>query len=387
MSIFTGLYPSTHGTHFVYATEPPTVIPTAREHELLAEILQKAGYRTAAWTGGGQVSRRAGFARGFDRFTESLGNISPKNLKGVSRWFRRHADMPCFLFVHTYQIHDPYTPPAPYNTMFDDGYNGWVMGDRNELRKRAGNGDFSSLHDVFWRKTGPRLDPTIFNRQDVDRLVSLYDGGIRYTDDLLSGFFEDLQSSGLLDDTLVVIMADHGEEFSEHGGFLHEMLYQETLHVPLILFHPARLPVGMVVGAQVPLIDLAPTILDLVGLEKSAQMEGHSLGPLLESTTGGDRPVFSEAPWIHRNHHRSLRDRGFMVYDKGERTVELYHIADDPLERVDVASELPGVLEEMENAVVDFLPLLGALESGPRENAEELSSKEIESLRALGYIE
>ena len=388
MSLFTGTYPSAHGAHFTYKTSPPTVYPAAKDLELLPEVMRRAGYRTAAWTGGGQVSSSAGFERGFDRFSEDLGEIYSWKMNEVRAWFRRNSDEPCFLFIHTYQIHDPYLPPSPYNLIFTSDYKGWVIGDKEKLQTIAGGADFDDLHDAFWRTPDLNPDPASVGPDDLQQLVALYDGGIRYTDDVLHGFFEDLRQDGLLDDTLVVVFSDHGEEFLEHNGLLHKKLYRETLHVPLIFFWPAGLPGDVVIESQVPLIDLGPTLLDLAAVETPGHMEGRSLLPLLQDPVEvNHRFVFSEEPWVHDGHHRSIRDGSSTLYDHGAGEIELFSVVEDPFEHEDLSLTHPELAVEMHRRLLEFITAHGLLQRDPQEEARELSSDEIEALRALGYIE
>ncbi|MHC5066853.1 MAG: sulfatase, partial [Planctomycetota bacterium] len=238
MSLFTGVYPYAHGTHFIYEErQEQGVVPLSQELEVLPTWFREMGYRTAAWAGGGQMGAEAGFGRGFDEFHENLGDINREKMLAILDWFRERSDRPCFLFLHTYQIHDPYMPPAPYNTMYYPDYQGWVVGDREKLRAMAGAEDFFSVQQAFWRmdsKDEESLDATQFSPDDLRKLIALYDGGIRYTDDLLRRFFDGLAREGLLDNTLIAITSDHGEEFLEHGGLLHRVLYRETLRVPMI---------------------------------------------------------------------------------------------------------------------------------------------------------
>ncbi len=393
MSVFTGGFPSDHGAHFEYTSidGTPIVYPARRDLSTLPELMQDAGYRTAAWTGGGQVSRNAGFARGFDRFLENCSSINPSKMQPIRTWFRAHSTDPCFIFLHTYQIHDPYLPPPPYNTVFtDDDYQGWVIGDRKVLSSVTDESDYFSIAARFWRKTGWKPDTSIIEPADRQHLIDLYDGGIRYTDDVLRGFFEDLYSDGLLENTLVVVFSDHGEEFLEHGGVLHEMLYRETLHVPLIFFWPGHLPAGRVVEEQVPLMDLAPTLLELAGLPAPPITNARSLVPMIEEREPvGSRPVFSEAPWVHwQAHHRSFRDVGHMLYDRDHGDLELYDIEADPAELEELASEASETMIALLHLrMVDFLSEKVLATDGSLESAQELSEDEIEALRALGYVD
>ena len=388
MSLFTGTYPSAHGTHIAYTTSPPTVYPVARDLELLPEIMHRAGYRTAAWTGGGQVSSTAGFDRGFDRYSDDLGDIDPWKMNEIRAWFRRNSDEPCFLFIHTYQIHDPYLPPPPYNLIFASDYEGWIIGDKKSLEEITGGAAFEDLYHAFWRTPDLNPDPASVRPDDLRQLVALYDGGIRYTDDVLHGFFEDLRQDGLLDDTLVVIFSDHGEEFLEHSGLLHEKLYRETLHVPLILFWPACLPRDVVIESQVPLIDLGATLLELASTDSPPQMEGRSLLPLLQHPVEvHHRSVFSEEPWVHDGHHRSIRDGSRMLYDHGTGKIELFSVLEDPFEQVDISPTQPDLAVEMHQRLLEFITTHGLLRRDSQEEARVLSFDEVEALRALGYIE
>ena len=306
----------------------------------------------------------------------------------VRAWFRRNSDEPCFLFIHTYQIHDPYLPPSPYNLIFASDYKGWVIGDKDRLRTIAGGTEYEDLYHAFWRTPDLNPDPASVGPDDLQQLVALYDGGIRYTDDVLNGFFEDLRQDGLLDNTLVVVFSDHGEEFLEHDGLLHEKLYRETLHVPLIFFWPAGLPGDVVIESQVPLIDLGPTLLDLAAVETPGHMEGRSLLPLLQDPVEvNHRFVFSEEPWVHDDHHRSIRDGSSTLYDHGAGEIELFSVVEDPFEHEDLSLTHPELAVEMHHLLLEFITAHGLLQRDSQEEARELSSDEIEALRALGYIE
>jgi arylsulfatase A-like enzyme len=391
MSVFTGAFPSEHGAHFEYKTVGgrPVVFPVRRDLLTLAEVMHRAGYRTAAWTGGGQLSRSAGFARGFDRFLESFGKINPDKMQEIRTWFRRHSNNPCFMFLHTYQIHDPYLPPSPYNTVFSSpDYGGWVIGDRKTLGEFMTKEKFHSKQAAFWRKTDWGPNSSRIGPEDLRQLVGLYDGGIRYTDDVLHGFFKDLFADGLLENTLIVIFSDHGEEFLEHGGVLHKMLYRETVHVPLIFFWPGHINGGVVVSSQVPLMDLTPTLLELVGLEAPQFSNAHSLLPLIKTPDAiDDREVYSEAPWAHGNsYHRSLRNATHLLYDLDHDIIQLYSTENDTLELEDISTEDPEVAAALYREMVAYLDGRSILPDAPQETASELTNDEVEALRALGYV-
>jgi len=186
----------------------------------------------------------------------------------------------------------------------------------------------------------------------------------------------------------VIVFSDHGEEFLEHGGLLHEKLYQETLRVPLIFYWAGRIPTGVEVEAQVPLMDLTPTLLDLVSIEKPVESNARSLLPLLE---GGERSksrlVYSEAPWIYRKpYQRSFRNLTHMLYDHGRHHVELFRTGIDPLELEDQSAVMPHLASALYRELEAYLENKSPLPEGSPETARELSDEEIEALKALGYV-
>jgi arylsulfatase A-like enzyme len=266
MSIFTSLYPREH------AVFPPdgrlaATIPT------LPEVFQRAGYRTAGFTEAGQVKGLYGFARGFDVFDDSVEHRADD----VERTLGRGLDFlrslapgeRYFLFLHSYAIHAPYNPPPPYDRLF-----------------------WSEEPPTVFAPTGPNF--LRFNSYRgtlppgaVDYFLALYDGSIRYVDDRLREFYGQIEALGLADDLTLVVTSDHGEEFLEHGQLSHGQIYDETLHVPLLLLHP-QLREPRQVAHLVQLIDLAPTLYDLAAIAPP-DVSGSSLVPLLAGERGEPR--------------------------------------------------------------------------------------------------
>ncbi|MFQ5349840.1 MAG: sulfatase [Thermoanaerobaculia bacterium] len=263
MSLFTGLYPQQHGVYPPSYRLSPAIAT-------LPEQFSQGGFRTAGHTEGGFVGRGYGFARGFDEFTdprvEDTTDIERTFEKGLSFLRRLGAEDRFFLFLHTYSIHDPYQPPEPYASMFSSDE---PPGPRSKLPI----GQINAGHQQL-------------GRAEIDYFEALYDGGIRYADEVLAGFFAELGRLGLEEKTTVVITSDHGEEFLEHHRVGHTQLYPETLHVPLLVLHPDQ-RAGRRVPEVVQSIDIAPTLLELAGLPRLEAAAGRSLTPLLE----GDRPA------------------------------------------------------------------------------------------------
>lgn len=271
MSMLTGLYPQEHGV-----LPPASVL--SPEVPLLAEILSAHGVRTTGHTEGGFVDGAFGFARGFDEFTDTPysddRDIERTFGRGVA-FLRRvpkprplaileNADQAFFLFLHTYSIHDPYTPPRGYGV---DSAAPLDPPPTGETLKLANDGFIEVPLDV------------------VEEYSGRYNASIRYVDEVLRGFFDDLRKVGLLGQTAVIITSDHGEAFGEHGRLGHEQTYPEELLVPLVIIHPG-LDRGYRVATPVELIDIAPTVLDLLSVDSEMPMSGRSLLATAEGRAG-----------------------------------------------------------------------------------------------------
>ncbi len=234
----------------------------APETPLLAEVLRHTGYATAGFVAGAYLHSTFGFARGFEHYDDETvmekpdHRVQKKNTSQESyavtrawleQWQRERPDDPFFVFLHLWDVHYDFKPTPPYDRMFDPDYRGTVTG--------------------FHFMDSPLVHPGM-SRRDLEHLIALYDGEIRLTDEYIGHLVTLLREMDVLDDTIIVITADHGEEFFEHGHKGHRNnLYDETLLVPLIVHYPRRVPAGVVVEGQVRLMDVAPTILALTGVE------------------------------------------------------------------------------------------------------------------------
>jgi len=394
MTMFTGLYPSSHATWVKKFNkdeargEKKIMIPLGNQWQTLPQWFKEAGYHTVAWTGGGMMVGDLGFNRGFDEYHENLKQINSKKMEIILNWFKDHSNQPCFIFIHTYQIHSPYLPPEPYNQIFDPDYNGWIIGDSKKLKSLARQKKIPK-RDLYWgRKPKGEDDISQFTPRDLHHLKSLYDGEILYTDKILEIFFNDLANNNLMTNTVVIITSDHGEEFLEHGGFRHsETLYQEVLWVPLIVSYPGFLPEGKVVNSQVRLIDLPPTLLELAGLPIPEQIQGKSLIPLITGKENGNRPAYSEKHYSRTRPACSLRADGYVLYEKGEKkeAKELYDHQNDPGEKIDISRQQPDILSQMVKKAMDFKTSLNT-KGSPNIKGIKPTQKQLDTLRSLGYI-
>ena len=296
MSMLTGLEPCAHGVKGVHEALAP-------ERLTLAEALRAVGYETAAFTEDAYLVAASGFDRGFDSYVENRSeeSASPgfavETFAQARAWLLAHAGRPAFLFVHTYQVHEPYTPPRAYATLFTDD----DQGDENQ------------------------------------RALADYEREVRYTDDLLADLL------GAVDPhAVVVVTSDHGEGFGEHFWTGHGFdLHDEALLVPLVVRAPGLIPAGRVIEEQVGLVDLAPTLLELLGAPALPDIQGQSFAGLLT----GRRGRFVERAIVSTDlvGDESVRTRRSKVITTKAGPM-LYDLAADPREESDRAtSDATGV--------------------------------------------
>jgi arylsulfatase A-like enzyme len=357
VSMFTGLYPSEHGLVAVDRN-----VALDGRQPLLASVLRANGYATAAFTGGGNMSAHFGFDAGFDVY-RSPGRRLGDGLADIDAWLDAVGDRPFFLFVHGYDAHRPY---------------------RSEMQDRSAVG------------IGPTPPSTGMNRAcrqartpaDLSPYVDEYDAAIHHGDRAIGRLLDSLARRGRMEDTVVVVTSDHGEEFLEHGACFHiRSLYREIVHVPLVYYLPGFEPhrVKQLVPASV---SVAPTILDIVGVGKRLR-EGPSLAPFLD---GHKSPRFdyvvSETAIRYRGrrygHVRALTgEREKLIRWTLEQRHEYFDLTVDP-EEARPARQAPRA-----RALLRHLDLWLAAHP-PRDvvvAAAQMPARLREELRALGYVE
>ena len=341
-SIMTGLYPAAHAVrnngHYL-----PSGIRT------LAEILKGKGYSTAAFVSSFSVDSRFGLDRGFDVYDDTFQSESPFKTQNAerraeetfarfSRWLETGGKNRFFGWIHYYDPHLPYDPPSPYKEEFDG-------------------------------------DP--------------YDGEIAYMDRYVGAVLERLREQGVLEKTIVVVAGDHGEGLGDkvelgHGIFL----YEETLRVPFILHNPAVFPRSQVIESQVRLIDIAPTILEITGLQNEAKgMKGQSLIARLRGKNLKAPDSLVETFYPRENFGWAelvglISER--WKYIQSPRP-ELYDLKSDPGEREDLAASSAAKAGELRKSLEQ--ELLGS-SAGDRPASERtgVRPEDQERLRSLGYV-
>jgi arylsulfatase A-like enzyme len=375
MSIFTSLYPSVHGVRNANA-ENRRAFRLHSNIKTLPEILRAAGYATGAITGGGNVAADFGFDRGMDTY-EVVWEIDDA-VKQATRFIEQHQNEPFFLFFHTYHVHDPYTPSPQTPSFYPKSYKGKIEVDFRKLGRIQKDHSFAELRRAYWSLVN-RDDP-----DDIDYLISLYDGEIWEADRHLNALFEFIRSR--VPDAVIVITSDHGEQFMEHGGVLHADLYQELLHVPLII-DGRRLPRGLRIQTPVSLIDLAPTALNILDVPAVRQFQGQSLVPILNNREPA-RNIFSEKA----GQKTALLTQGSKLIVSISQPPELYDLYRDTRERNDLTSDVRRVLA-LARQLGDTIAMNYALgaqlrrDTSVKQRRDSLDSRTVEQLKALGYVE
>jgi arylsulfatase A-like enzyme len=248
-----------------------------RSYTTLAEMLRAEGYYCAGFTGGGPL-RFPGFEQGFHEYywDPGLGKVE-QVFTPAKRWLRNAGVRPFFLFVHTYESHEPYLRDT-FCRGLPRGRLGDISKGERLLREQEGG---SRL------RFGPTFDPTEEERTYVQ---AAYDGGVHRACEATADLFGVLDGLGLWESTIVVVLSDHGEEFWDHSDAFAShprgSVYGEVLNVPFLIHTPQRPSGGLkMVRAQVSTVDLVPTVADLLGLTPSDGVEGASLVPLMQGGT------------------------------------------------------------------------------------------------------
>lgn len=372
MTMMTSLTPGRHG----FTGSRDALAPGI---ETLAERLQQAGLTTAGFVDAGYLRAVFGFDRGFDLYDDAGGGLAAI-LPRALRWLDTHREEPFFLFLHSYDIHAPYVSPAPFNEMFhDEPYEGNLVPTAEAI-------------DVLWRESVD-ISPA-----DLQHLVDSYDEGIRYADAQIGTFFRELAERGRLDDTLVILTSDHGEEFGEHGSVSHWRLYfQPNLRIPLIVRFPGQTDGPMRIGEPTQLLDILPTVLEAVGAAPLPTAQGHSLVAAMQARKAGrtrlspeealDRAVLGWWPEPKRHPRRSIvLDEYQLIFDiENPGKEELYDLEQDPMTQANLAAQKPAEVARLlalaRRGLQDNQPLPGT--GAP--TRLRLDPRVLEQLEALGY--
>jgi arylsulfatase A-like enzyme len=419
-SLHTGLYPHHHGVR----THPQEI---SSKVTTLAEVLRERGYATGGFASGVFMGPEFGYHRGFmtyeclgtpfdaRRFATNLRGLdlffhklTPWYLtkraryevvdatNGVDRvldWIDNVDDRPFFCLFELNEPHNDYDPPAPFDTLFVARDPDYTLMSDFKTRKL-------SLYDMVYD-----LESQGYTEKDIEHTIGLYDGEIAYVDHAIGRVADALRDRGILDETIVLVTSDHGENFGEHGTyFAHTQLYESAIHVPLVLRYPPVVePTKVETLAQE--VDVFPTVLDLAGIENAEPVDGESFGPALKGEGQvEERTLFAEDNIL--KDPRLMEYERYRVYLPGvegkwrmarkgdwkliripnpEGTIfELYNVAEDPLERTNLVEEKPEKLAELK---AELDAWMADDQAGNRQIDPAAVERMKEDLKALGYIE
>jgi len=323
--------------------------------QTLPQILREHGYASTCVGFGGNPS-----SRGFDKYIEypSWGSWnegrSPKaqNLNDVAipeldRLAKRRG--PFFLFLRHMDPHAPYLPPEPYERMF---YHGDECDPKNKSMDPVKA--FKPFCDFFAAWMPPGIT-------DKDYVIAQYDGAVAYMDACIQTIFNALEAHGIMDETIVILNGDHGETLYDHEcWFDHHGLYDVTLHVPLIIQYPGRIPAGSRISGYNQHKDLVPTIMDLAEIDAGIDYDGDSLMALVDGTASSFDSEFyiTECTWMRKHGWRTPQWKLMVALEPDfhfKPPVELYNLVEDPDENRNLAGELPEVVSLLKRRMNNWI--------------------------------
>jgi arylsulfatase A-like enzyme len=405
-ALMTSMYSYTLGLRHDTDIIPRGAVP-------LAESLRAAGYVTASIITNPFVGKASGLNRGCDylmeypvvhnqrKEDEDRGTDSAALNKVAIPWLQEHHDEPFFLYLHVTDPHAPYRPPAEYEKKFT-----------NPAETKQFERDYRGMWDPRQYGGGTTVSPAVSKKKGVDperfirQAKERYDAEIAFADHSLEQLTGKLKELGIFDNTLVVVLSDHGEEFFDHGFTAHgHSLYQELTHAVMMFWNPKLLPAARRVSETVQLIDVYPTILELLKLKPAGVIQGQSLAPLLEgralerkgpivatrfahpnAKAGGTVPenrtgtfAIFEGPWklLYRDQAKRA----------GVAELELYDRRRDRRETVNVAAQNPEVVKKLKSDLDAWIQAQEQVKKllGPGGKGT-LDPQSLERLKTLGYI-
>jgi arylsulfatase A-like enzyme len=435
-SLFTGLFPSEHGA--IYSAEDKSkTSQLPDELTTLAEIVKQKGYKTAGFIGGPYLASVFGMGQGFDSYNDRLGPIGKvyfdkitffrfileifknkinlyklsssietyliyvwnyiygesftKNSIGhvgwkkkaneinavVLPWIKRNKDTRFFLFINYFDPHAPYALPKGYKNHYNRGY------------KSKLGGLVSQLNNIMYRRYSPTED-------DLNFLISLYDSQINFLDLHIKQLFDTLVSCGIDKKTIVVITSDHGEAFGEHGLMQHGFsLYEDQIKVPLILWGIKKFPDSQRISTQVQIIDIMPTILNLINIPPPENIRGQSLIPLIAGREDFARPyalaeMFEDKAVYrfgeeYRRDLKCIRTREWKYIASSRGKKELYNVIEDREEMNNLKDAEKEVSKNMEDLIKKIAPSFKG-KYNAKAKSFQIDNDIKEQLRGLGYI-
>jgi arylsulfatase A-like enzyme len=387
ISLFTGLAPDAHFVTTQSRSLPEDGIPT------LAEILGASGYSTVGLHTNDWLHGKFGFAQGFEEYemlphgTTYADRVSAAALERVD--WSNPTRPPVFLFLHYMDAHSDFVTQGggtqPYFSPPEDLED--LTGDLADTSFCDAENQCATAYLLELDRREARIAP------DKLRLIEeLYLRGTRVLDRGLADLFVGLQQRGVWDNLLLIIVSDHGEEFREHGRFIHSQVYDESIRIPLIIRFPQGLHGGQRIDSLARLTDVLPTVVDYLGIPPPPLIQGETLMPVIRGEETTDLVVLSQDK-LMRSRYAIIREDWKLIFDIKSGEHELYNVGSDPGEHTDLSASNP----ERVNGLVDLLleqirtsrRLKRSLhgEQPYRNDEQPFPPEAIERLKSLGYLE
>ncbi|MFC1854051.1 sulfatase [candidate division CSSED10-310 bacterium] len=374
ISLMTALYVRTHGVYDL-------TTPVKRKWDTLAKILKRKGYHTAAATSCYHMAPRiCGLGAGFDTFyrTSKAERRADETNQKILTWLEQNARSRWFVWIHYFDPHIHYDPPAPFDGMYG--------------QKSPPEAGQVNIVDQINARKGFILDLVAKRGRhltDLTYLPSQYMGEVSYVDSQIGALLRKLKSHGVEDRTLFIFTADHGESLGEHNIFYdHIGLYEPEIRIPIIMKYPQVVPGGKIINAQVQSVDITPTILELLGFEALPQAEGRSLMPLLR----GEKEELHQAIFSEHGGNVAVTVQNkfwklivpLKPYHILKQTQEFFNTTSDPAENLNIYTEKNDAVITLEKILTTWHKPGQEDEQSPKGHVDEITRKKLES---LGYVQ
>lgn len=413
-SLFTSLYPYSHK---VVGRDINNVLDN--DIKTLPEILRDSGYKTAAFTGGLDYYVRFDHMRGFQD-KEDNPNFSgfAITLVQAEKWLSENSNEKFFLFIHGYDTHCPFTPPDKFKGVFSSIKGKKIMVDssrcirgfwnsENKVYKAYYAGGCGGVRDV---EKCPAVEPVELMPEDVEYLNDLYDEEVMSVDFQVVDFLNSLDKK-TLDKTIIIILSEHGEMFAKHGRFgragtVRGVLYDDVVHIPLIIKVPSSS--GRRIKGLVQIIDVMPTIFDMLGVHSSLIVHGKSLLPLIDGSRKNvndyvyaglpyNKAISSGPPsyyntisineFVRDYEWKLIREAMFLNVDTGEiekETFELYNLKEDPNELVNVFDKFPEIALDLKDKLSRWAVYAKGFKAS-RPSTQQIPENIVQDAKKYGY--
>ena len=393
VSIVTGLYPDVHQM-FDEANNLDAGLykELSPRFSTIAEKLKEIGYKNIGIVSSIWLKDSFGFGRKFDYYHRVHESLTPSvkiNEKVFTwlGWLMGEEQPKFFMFLHYYDPHSdpyikgknelPYYAPPPYFEKYCEGQSG-ILQIQNNVNS------YATSFLMYSNVNRMRIED-----DQVESIISLYDAGVAFFDSQIGKLFSELKRRGLYDQSLIIFTSDHGEEFREHGEFIHNQIYEENIHVPLMIKFPGGRFANEKVESPVELIDIKSTILDYLEVPISSHVQGKSLLSLIDKSPKSANIVICRQKTPAGNKIYSLRDGRFkLIYNFHTLESELYDLNVDSLEKSNIAVSNKEEVARLQNKLEKIVENNMELSNLPSELTEDiiLNHDEIRKLKSLGYL-